>query len=182
MNQRDISHRCNDGVSCSNENCRTLSRNDELFQKRWKRVLEALSLKPLSFNEVVKQSGLNPLYAKQCLDYLVSEKRVNRTPEEAKGARGRPRVFYSSSSNTTQQKPKPSAHLDIDRLIRESKTSEKPKLPSTVAVEVEFKKLKDFCRFEKSGNCKQRMQFGFLPKCELSKCPLVLKTRLVGRT
>jgi hypothetical protein len=182
MKHRDNFHCCNDSAGGSNEDCHTLSCKDELFQKRSERVLEALSLKPLSFNEVVKQSGLNPLYVKQCLNYLVSGKKVNRTPEDAQGARGRPRVFYSLSSNTIQQKPKSSAHLDIDRLIRDEKNPKKPNLPSTVTLEIDFQKLKTACKHEKGGNCKLSLKQGTFQKCVISKCPLSVthKIRLVN--
>jgi hypothetical protein len=157
-----------------NKNCPTLSHKKEIFQKRYKRVFEVLSSKPLSFNEVVKQSGLNSRYAKHCLDFLVAKNKVNRTPEafkERKGTRGAPKVFYSICLNTNQQKHKPSADTEFEQVLNPIKS----KLPSGVAVEVEFSKLKTVCKNGKENWCKQKKS-----KCALSECPLVLHIRLFG--
>lgn len=93
-----------------------------------------------------------------------------------KNQRGRPKVLYRKK-RANQLSLKPSTHIDIEHILN-SKNSKKPNLPSTVAVEVEFQKLKIACRYGKGGNCKQKIKKGILEKCTLSKCPLVLNVRL----
>ena len=164
---------------CSNKGCPTVTFKSKILQKRNKRVLEVLSSKPLSFNEVVKQSGLNSRYVKHCLDYLVTKKKVDRTPEvfqECKGTKGRSRVFYSIRLNTNQQEPKPSVDTRFERALNPQKS----KLPSTVAVEVEFSKLKKVCKHQKGGNCLEKKMQTSLPKCTISRCPLKVNIRLVN--
>ncbi len=166
---------CTNSEDCSNKDFPTLSHKNELFQKRYKRVLEVLSSNPLSFKEVVKQSGLNSRYAKHCLDFLVSRKKVDRVPEDCKGARGRPRVFYSICSQTNQLQVKSSANKEIGSAV-----NSQSKLPSTVAVEVPFSKLKSACKHQKGGNCLEKKMQTSLPKCTISRCPLKVNIRLVS--
>lgn len=159
----------NHNRDCVNKECLTKLRKNDVHEGS-KKVLELLSSKPLSYNEVVEQSGLNSRYAWHYLKYLEASKQINRIPQESMGTRGRPRVLYSISSNTNQPQPKHSPNSEVGKRLNPQN-----KLPSTVAVEVEFEKLQKACKYEKGRNCKQKVG----QKCAISKCPLVLHTRLV---
>lgn len=141
---------CGHCDSCSTD-LHQIRKND--LKQRSKKILEMLNSGSLSFNEIVELSGFNRKLVTNLLKYLLVTKKVNRIPELSNGARGRPRIFYSAILTTNQQKPK---H------------------PSTVAVEVDFEKLQKACKHEKGRNCKQKIGV----KCAPSKCPLVLHIRV----
>ena len=75
----------------------TIRKND--IRERSNKLLALISSNPLSFNEVVEQSGFSRQTVSNCLKKLVATKRVNKTTEVS-NRKGRPKVFYSKLSQT----------------------------------------------------------------------------------
>lgn len=151
------------------------------MQENITKVVNSLSLESMSFNELVKQSGLNPRYVKLSLNILQRKNQISRAPQKSNGLRGRPRVLYSlKNPQKILLKDKPKTELSYSSpKVKENLTLKKINLPSTVGVEVEFKKLQSVCKHEKKGTCRKIKMQKFYPKCSISKCPLLIKTRLV---
>ena len=110
----------------------TIRKND--VRERSNKLLALLSSKPLSFNEVVEQSGYSRQTTSKCLKELVASKRVKKTTEISNRI-GRPKVFYSELNKT---------HLTNTNQINNAFT---------------FKQLQSVCKFRNdNGKCKNSKQ------------------------
>jgi hypothetical protein len=151
---------------------RTVKPSSPLRSADTKKVLEVLSIKSASYNQIVEKTGLNTRYVASCLSYLVALKKVSRKPHPSTGSKGRPPVIYYLN-----HKPKPARKKIHPKIFDPTcdplpeALRPKPRHVEKPIPKVDYNKIAPTCKFKKRALCRHGRYIKTKVRCTKHACP-----------